>query len=170
MLILIKIRIIIIIAPHEIRWMIYTMTSVYKWQNGSVKWVRRFKVPAKANHTMEAYSQTMCTWVGHKAGEWNGCGWYDKNESDIEVWKLGRNSQRSDVKCLQPPNDWFQPSASMSYEMQKSITYSQIRYCSAGTSPADFSVDNIYHLLSFYFFIITHLVLWLVGLPYPKWK
>ena len=46
----------------KIGWMIYTMTIVYMWWGDAVKWVRRFKVPAKANHSnlMEAYSQTLC--------------------------------------------------------------------------------------------------------------
>ena len=36
---------------------------------------------------MEAYSQTLCTWVGRKAGEWNGCGRYYENEDEMRVRK-----------------------------------------------------------------------------------
>ena len=81
------------------RWMTYTMTSVYMWWNDTVKWVRRFKMPAKANHTSRlvgAYSQTLCTWVGRTAGGWNGCGWYSGNKCKMEVRKPGQKSQRSD--------------------------------------------------------------------------
>jgi len=65
--------------------------------------VRRFKVPAKANCTsilVEAnYSQTLCTWVGHIAGEWNGWGWYNENECEMEVRNPGQESQRIDVNA-----------------------------------------------------------------------
>ena len=72
------------------RWIIYTMTKIYMRRSDTMKWVRRFKVPAIANHKsilMEAYSQTLWTRVGRDAGEWNGRGWYNENEFEMEVQK-----------------------------------------------------------------------------------
>ena len=43
--------IIITIASHNEMRMIYTMTIMYMRRNATVKRVRRFKVPAKANDT-----------------------------------------------------------------------------------------------------------------------
>jgi len=64
--------------------------------------VRSFKVPAKANHTnrlVEAYSHALCTWVGRKAGEWNGWGWYTENKCEMAIRKPGQKSQRSDANA-----------------------------------------------------------------------
>ena len=46
---------------------------------------------------MEAYSQTLSTWVGRNAGKWNDREWYNENEYEMEVRKPDQKSQRSDV-------------------------------------------------------------------------
>jgi len=73
--------------------------------------VRRFKVPAKANHTssmLEAYSQILYTWVGLKAGEWIGWRCYNVNECEMELRKPGQKNQRSDVSaCNRIWKKWF---------------------------------------------------------------
>jgi len=46
---------------------------------------------------VETYSQTLCTWVGRKTDEWNGWGWCKENKYEIDVWKPGHKSQKSDV-------------------------------------------------------------------------
>jgi len=37
---------------------------------------------------MEAYSQTLCSWVDRKAGEWKGYGRYNENESEMRDRRL----------------------------------------------------------------------------------
>ena len=75
--------------------------KIYMRRSDTMKGVRRFKVPAKANQStmMEAYSQTLWTWVGRNTGEWKGREWYNENECEMEVRKPGQKSQRWDVKA-----------------------------------------------------------------------
>ena len=74
----------------------YTSEEVIQWNEwGDLKCLQK---PTKSI-LMEAYSQTLWTWVGRNAGEWNGRGCYNENECEMEIQKPGQKSQRRDVKA-----------------------------------------------------------------------